>query len=268
MKKFPFFICVDDGGFPFAQDDIFPSKDRITFAAYETIVKISKEFDLKIPVAFTMKYLDVSNISKLANPVSYAQKLIGFLKKNDRFIEIAYHGLTHNWDGKPGEFSKSIPWEVQKDHVLKSKKIFDDLGISFPKIFIPPYHLWNPNVTDKLLAGYGVKYLISSNVNRRSSNFLQCFPRGDIGLYSADTKISARQAEKIFKRTLPTDVFHMLFWYHRLRLEPFHSYITHIGNFSPKCYNFWYKLLCLVRESKKYFLPKNNNEHIRNLFWA
>jgi len=260
-KKFPFFISVDDGGFPFVQDDISEQKTPIPFTCYETLVKIAKEFNLRIPVAFTMKYLDINVVSGLGKPLSYAKKLIKFLKENKEYIEIAYHGLTHNWKGGPEEFSEKIPEKAQKEHVEKSEKIFDSLSWTFPEIFIPPYHRWEPGVTDKILKDFGTKYIVTSPP--RKSAFLKVFPRGLLGIFSDDLNLSEDDIDRVRNFITPTSFFYNLRYHHRLMNKPFHSYITHLGNFTPSSSCFWEQLLGFIKKGNEFFLVSNNQEAVK-----
>lgn len=258
MKKYPFFICVDDGGFPFIQDDIMLQKDPVPFVTYETILRLAKEFNLRIPIAFTMKYLDYQNISGFSQAISYAKKLIAFLEENCNYIEVAYHGLTHNYQNQPGEFSPRIPQSIQEDHIKKSKKIFESFGWSFPEIFIPPYHLWWPGVTDKILKSFGVKYIITSP--KKKSRFLKVLPRGNLGIFSDDVNLKEGDIKRVKKYLTINSLFSNLRYHHRLSNQPFHSYITHIGNFMPSCFRFWLKFLSLINKKEDLYLVKNNQE--------
>ena len=69
MKKYPFFIAIDDGGFESVR---YGNKEnRIDMETYITILKIAKQFNIKIPICFTMKYLDKENISGYGEPLGY-----------------------------------------------------------------------------------------------------------------------------------------------------------------------------------------------------
>lgn len=143
LRKYPFFIIVDDGGFDYAISK--EKKGKIDMDTYYNILKLAKEFKIRIPICFTMKYLDKENISGVWRPLEYIDELINFLKNNREYIEIGYHGLTHEYDDGAGEFfcigkNESVLEEIQRDHIEESQKIFKYLGFNFPELFVPPYH--------------------------------------------------------------------------------------------------------------------------------
>jgi len=126
MNKYPFFIIIDDGGFDYAVPG--DKESKIGMETYYNILRLAKEFGMKIPICFTMKYLDKENISGFGKPLEYIDELIDFLKVNSQHLEIGYHGLTHQSHPKyVGEFfyldeNKPVPLEIQKDHIVNSKK--------------------------------------------------------------------------------------------------------------------------------------------------
>jgi len=287
FKKYPFFIIVDDGGFEYAVYN--DEKSKIDMGTYYTILKIAKEFEIKIPVCFTMKYLDKENISGVGEPLEYLDELINFLKNNSQYIEIGYHGLTHEYEERIGEFfslnkNEPVPEETQRNHVEKSKRIFNYWGLKFPELFVPPYHAWQEGVTDKILLEYGIKYLISQQENiyngfryrYMGSKYLIFLPRADLGVYSRDYSLDKNSYRKskffgkekigdyVRKHIIPRDFFTKVRLNGFLRQDrPVHSYVTHIGNFTPSCYNFWRELFSWVKKNKKLHLCKDNYEAIR-----
>jgi len=65
LKTYLFFFIVDDGGFPYAIPGEEESKlDMTTY----NILKLAMECDVRIPICFTMKYLDKENISCSIGP--------------------------------------------------------------------------------------------------------------------------------------------------------------------------------------------------------
>jgi hypothetical protein len=273
MKKYPFFIIVDDGGFKSAGHG--DQKIEIDMETYSTILKIARKFNITIPICFTMKYLDKENISGYGTPLEYADELVDFLNKNKKWIEIGYHGLTHEYKGHTGEFycldtNEPIPEEIQREHIEKSAKIFWYWNLKFSELFVPPYHAWELGVTDKILSEYGVKYLIShsnlkyGNYTSRwgKSRYLIFLPREHIGILSYHTNLNEDQLKIAKKAILPRNIINNLRFRRTVFNKPVHSYMTHIGNFMPKNYDFWVEILSMVN-NKKCILCRNNQEAIR-----
>jgi predicted deacetylase len=269
MRKFPFFIVVDDGGHP--QVGLKGERDDIGISVYRTILKLAGEFQLRIPICFTMKYLDKENSSGFAEPLSYLDELIALLTENQNLIEIGYHGLTHEYDNHPGEFycmdlHRPVPPSVQEQHLEMSAEIFSHLGIDFPELFVPPYHAWEQGVTDRLTAQFGVKYLVSfprlsfeGRVYSWSpSRFLHFLHREDLGIYSYHKRLNDDHLKTAQKLALPRKMIDRL----RLRRTFFdtriHSYMVHIGNFFPENYPFWKKLLKWVKDHPRMELCEDN----------
>jgi len=285
LRKYPFFCIIDDGGFDYVLAK--EKKGKINMDTYYNILKLAKDFDIKIPICFTMKYLDKENISGLGTPLDYLDELIGFLKQNSRYIEIGYHGLTHEDNGHIGEFyhleeNKPVPERIQKEHLEKSQKIFDYWGLRFPELFVPPYHAWGEGVTDKILSEYGVKYLVSEKKFRFSgykyqwseSPYLEFLPRSSLGLSGSDYNLNSQTTRKIRffpKKTLfdfakchiiPQNLLIRLRIHKSLFNQPVHSYMTHIGNFAGKALDFWYRIFDFVINNKYLHLCKSNKEAV------
>ena len=274
MKKFPFFIVVDDGGHPYAGTK--GEWGEIGIAVYHTLLKLAGEFKLRIPICFTMKYLDKRNVCGFAEPLRYLDELMGLLRENQNLIEVGYHGLTHEYEDHPGEFYRididlPVPASIQKEHIEKSADIFSHLGFDFPELFVPPYHAWEHGVTDRLVAQFGVKYLVSfpklsfkGRVYSWSpSRFLHFLHREDLGLYSYHKTLNDDHLKIAQKLALPRKLSDRV----RLRRTIFnptiHSYMIHIGNFLPENYPFWKKLFEWVKDHPRIELCEDNRTAAR-----
>ena len=275
MKKYPFFIIIDDGGFKSVGHG--DKENRIDMKTYQTILKIAREFNIKIPICFTIKYLDKENISEYGTPLEDVDGLIDFLKKNKKYIEIGYHGLTHNYKNHIGEFycldvNEPIPEKIQREHIEKSAKIFEYWNLDFPELFVPPYHAWEPGVTDKLLSKFGVKYLVSFEKFRynnyeykwNASRYILFLPREDMGIYSYHTNLNENQLKIAKKLILPRNIINNLRFRKRIFNEPVHSYMVHIGNFMPRNYGFWVELLKWVENNPILRLCRDSHSAVEN----
>jgi len=283
--KYLFFIIVDDGGFDYAIEG--EKESKLSMETYHNILKLAMEYDMRIPICFTMKYFDKENISSLGKHLGYVDELVRFLKNNRKYIEIGYHGLTHEYDDHAGEFfcldtGNRVSEKIQRDHIEKSKQIFDYWGLKFPEIFVPPYHAWEEGVTDKILSEYGVKYLISYRNIRYSgyrykwegSRYLEFLPRRSLGLNGADYDVHPDMIRKIKlfpeKKLVDFVTCHIIpqRFLTRIRIaksffnKPVHSYMTHIGNFSGQPMDFWYKIFDFVINRKDLRLCKSNEEAV------
>ncbi len=270
FNSYPFFIIVDDGGFDYATGK--EKTGRIGMDAYENIVCLAREFKTRIPICFTAKFLDKENISGMAEPLAYVSRLVEFLKQNVDAVEVAYHGLSHEYGDCAGEFfclesGARVPATVQRDHIQKSALIFKYWGFGFPKLFVPPYHAWERGVTDKLLASLGVRYLVSCRQIKYGgrkyhwpdSRYLEFLPRAGMGVYGNDYDIDLRVKRKIkfyperdivgFAKDyiIPQKFFARLRLSKSLVSRPVHSYMAHIGNFSGKSLDFWREIFSFAR---------------------
>jgi len=283
VKKWPFFLVVDDGGFPSTD----PGKHSvpITMRFYENILRLATTYGMRIPVCFTMRFLDINHISPEAAPLPYAKELITFIQENEENIEFGYHGLTHEYEGKPVEFfdiytNSKVPSSFQSSHINESFQIIKSLSLPQPEIFVPPSHAWESGVTDKLLSQYGIKYLISCPELRfaglkyiwNSSSFLIFLPRGTLRIYHNDinldsgivkrtrlgvVKVDANWAKKFI---CPRNIYYNLRFKKRLSALPTHSYMTHIGNFSDHAMGFWHEVFDFVMKREDIHVCKSNVE--------
>lgn len=268
---------MDDGGFSYVDPDN-PSEE-ITFDAYKNILELAREFEIRIPICFTMRYLDINNVSGCGQPVSYAMELIDLLGKNREYIEIGYHGLIHDNENHVGEFylldvHTPVSEEIQRDHVYKSSLIFKDLGWPFPKLFVPPTHAWELGTTDKILAEYGVRYLVSHprlkyrnhTYKWYNSQYLTFLPREDMGIWSYDTLLQRHELEDVKKWILPRNMINNVLLFRRLSNKRVHSYMTHIANFKGRSYEFWKAFFQYIKQNPQYDLVKSNEDVISRYF--
>ncbi len=280
--KSPVLIVVDDGGFPSvnAYNPDNPGEE-IPFDVYKNLLKLARQFEIRIPICFTMRYLDVNNVSGCAEPPSYATELVDLVKNNQEYIEIGYHGLTHHYQHHVGEFymldiHTPVPEEVQREHIHKSSLIFNDLGLDFPELFVPPYHAWELGVTDKLLAEQGVKYLVSNFQVRHGrqkyrlsgSRYLMLLPREDMGIWSNDVKITVDKLKMVKRWLLPRSILDNFRFSLKLSQKPVHSYMTHIGNFMNASYEFWEACFKYAQQDPSHELSSSSAKVISKYFHA
>jgi hypothetical protein len=292
VSRYPFFLIVDDGGFDHVT--LPYEKGKIDIHTYENILKLAKQYEIRIPICFTVKYLDKDNISGVGMSLDYIDELIEFLKNNAKYIEIGYHGLTHEYRNHVGEFfcldsNMPVSENEQRDHIEKSKNIFDYWGMKFPELFVPPYHAWEEGVTDRILAEYGSKYLVSYKKLKFSnyryswngSQYLTFLPRTSIGLSGEDCELNCNITRKIrffpnksivdFTKShiIPRGIFSRLRIEHSLIDQPVHSYMTHIGNFSDQALEVWNNIFDYVVNNKRLSLCKSNDDaanYLRRMF--
>jgi hypothetical protein len=282
-KQWPFFIVVDDAGFPYVNPR--SESSNITIDFYANILSIAKEYQIRIPLCFTLKYLDLHGVVQGSSPLPYARELISLLEENAKFVECGYHGLTHEYDEKPIEFfdiytNSPVPYENQRSHILSSFQIIESINLALPEIFVPPGHAWQPGVTDKLLSQYGVKYIISTPTlwfNQRlyrweTSPFLRFLPRTSMGISHDDLDLDRGirkttrlgsvvvNGEWVKKTICPRSLYCNLRYERRLLSTPVHSYMTHIGNFSSEAMGFWRQIFDSVLERDDMHLCRTNAE--------
>jgi hypothetical protein len=242
---------------------------------YATILKLAKEFGMRIPVCFTMKFLDKDNISGLGAALPYLDELLFFLKENSSNIEVAYHGLRHHYEGCTGEFfcldsGSVVPEDVQRERIRTSADIFKSLGMPFPELFVPPCHGWESGVTDKILSEYGVKYLVSFEILNYGgkkfrwvdSKFVKFLHREEIGIYSRHVRISQEAFETACRLIVPRTLLTNLKFRRRFTNPAIHSYMTHIGNFMPSNYDFWARIFEWTRNNPALAICKDNKEAV------
>ena len=272
MKRYPFFLVVDDGAFPEAGDG--DTRRPVGLDTYDTIVRLGREFGMRIPVCLTLQYLDRRNRSGQASVLPYAEALVERLVESRDAVEIGYHGLVHSLGGRTGEFfeidtRRSVPEGVQARHIEISARIFEDWGLPFPTLFVPPFHAWEHGVTDRLVAAVGVKWLVSFRKLKMDgqrfawparSDHLGFLHRGDIGVYSRETVLDVDQLELARRLIMPSSLRTNWSSRHRLGNPRVHSYMTHIGNFLPGNYSFWCTLLREVTENPRIRIMKDNEE--------
>lgn len=282
-KKISFFIIVDDGGFPYV--DPCKKDIPINFAFYENVLKLAKKLDIKIPICFTLKYLDIHHISQYSEPLEYATDLIAFIKENKTHIEFGYHGLTHFYKETPIEFfdiyrNEKIPYNTQSLHIKKSFQIIQDLELPNPVIFVPPGHAWESGVTDRLLAQYGVKFIVSVPslqfmgriYSMGYSKYLIYLPRAGMGILHSDIDIDSGIIKKtklgtiiVGSKWIEKFIKYRRLFYTLLFRKGFlrvHSYMTHIGNFSDKSMNFWCEVFDYIRRDKQFHFCRSNKQAI------
>lgn len=279
-KRYPVFVVVDDGGFPYvnANNPDNPG-DTITFDAYTNILKLAKEFKIRIPICFTMQYLDIHNVSGCAQPLSYATELVDLIKNNQEYMEVGYHGLTHQYKHHIGEFylldiHAPVPEEIQREHIYKSYLIFRDLGLDFPKLFVPPYHGWEPRVTDRILAEYGVRYLVShlhlrfkgQTYKWSNSRYLTLLPREDMGIWNYDINLPIDKLDEVKRWLVPRSLINIFLLSRRFVNKAVHSYMAHIGNFMNPNYAFWQAVFQYAEQDTGYELMKSNEDVVNKYF--
>jgi hypothetical protein len=286
MCNFPFFLIIDDGGFEYAIDE--QADTKVGISTYENILRLAKNYSIRIPICFTMKHLDKENISGMGLPLEYSDELIEFLKENKAYVEIGFHGLTHEYNGHCGEFfrmddGETVPEEIQRKHIQESEAIFASHGLSFPKIFVPPYHGWQRGVTDRLIAVAGGKYIVSIDRMRfmgksyhwAGSAHLTFLPRASMGISGSDLdlRLEDRKRIKLYPEKSRLDFVRDHLKPQRLAARirisrslynrPVHSYMTHIGNFCSSSMDFWFRLFDTVAADSRMCLCRSNEEAVK-----
>ena len=290
MPTQTFWIAVDDGGFKrMWPDDRGPA---IPFGAYENLLLLAQEFDLRVVVAFTMKFLDLDNVSGVATPLSYGDQLLSWIRDNPEHVEVADHGLTHQWAGGYFEFfnpytGQAPPESEQREHVMACRDIWRSLDMPFPQIFIPPAHGWQSGVTDRLYAEVGTRDMITvpyakvtrdAHSERRrlnpfawwrpvytwpESNSLRVLPRSSMGLRSVDGPPGALHRRVIRSAVKPGSSLVRRWLDRSSTREHVHSYMTHIGNFAgAKNLMFWHRLLTWVLDHPGLRLVHSHKEAV------
>ncbi|HCE44132.1 MAG TPA: hypothetical protein DET40_11335 [Lentisphaeria bacterium] len=269
MKKYPFFIIIDDGAFPDAGKQ--GKRRPVGMDTYESILKLAKEFRMRIPICLTMKFLDRKNLSGCGESIGYANDLVEFLKDNEEHIEIGYHGLVHSHEGHIGEFfcldsNTTVSEEIQRERIVKSAEIFKDWGLAFPSLFVPPFHAWERGVTDRLASEFGVKYLVSFKrihyddhlYSWDDSEYLDFVEREELGIYNSDIEIREVSIETVSKHMIPRTLLNNIRLRRTLCNPIIHSYMTHIGNFLPGNYGFWRNVFMMAINNPRIEIAKDN----------
>lgn len=171
-------IVFDDGGFPTANPDGtgFP----VGLEPYKRILELAETNDIVIPVAVTAAYLDVNNVAGLGQVHEKAEEIILFLTRNRHRIPVWNHGLTHCYSKHSTEFDVldnrlSVPRDIQEEHIALSQEILRISDLGEHKVFVPPGHLWEQDVTDLLAARAGYEYMAAGQFIKTPINrwFLQ-----------------------------------------------------------------------------------------------
>lgn len=284
-SAWPFLMVVDDGGRPYlneaGQERIIPLEN------YELMRDLAQDFQTCIPVAYTFRYLDYENVSGLGGAIPYAKELVAFMKENREFLPIHHHGLSHGYDYETGNWKwtathaefynldegSPIPEEQQARHLELCERICQSLGIADIKTFVPPCHAWEPGVTDRLLAQYGIETLItvpdyrfgSHRYQHQSSSFLEILPRKSLGIHHRMTEdaLDQQQLKRTLNEVLPMPIKTRLRYYRRVTNPWLHSYYLHVTNFYPKTRNFWYQFFETLQNRSEIILPRNEQESFR-----
>jgi hypothetical protein len=287
----PFFFVVDDAGLPTVHPN--GTGPRIDYSAYENLLALAKEYGMRIPLCFTLKFVDVHHVSGLAEPVSYAGELLDLVRGNSQYLEAADHGLTHEFRGSCYEFfdphtREALPEPVQRERVQTCAAIWDSVGFEFPEIFVPPAHGWQPGVTDRIYADQGTRYLISLPREKTTieslrglqrlniwrwwkpvyhwpgSSYLTFLPRASMGLNSTHLVISDLRSRFVRKSLDPDCRWPNVLLQRQLSPWSPHSYMTHIGNFVGRDnLAFWRELLDWVRRQPGLRLAHSSEEAMR-----
>ena len=288
----PFFFVVDDAGFSTVLPD--GRGETIEFGAYENLRILAEQFGLRIPLCFTMKFLDLDNRSGVATPLPYAEKLLAYLESHSPLFEFGDHGLTHQFEQSFYEFfnpftGEAPPREVQEQHVACCEEIWTEgLGLPMPRIFVPPSHGWQQDVTDQAYAAVGIQHLISLPQQKASpwgsggfpggksfqffqpvhawqpSSFMNFFPRSSMGLPLAGPAPGRMQTKFIKNIVASRSSLGRCFLCRKWLPWRAHSFMTHIGNFmGQKNLQFWQEFLTWVSNNPRLKLITSHDEAIR-----
>ena len=161
------------GYVPLSKNDILISFriDDITFSKQqkpmlETALSLARKYNITFDFGVIAK-----PFSESADPETFK-----IYQDNQDVFEIVAHGYTHALDtifadesyGAHGEFkiisdfltNKSIPINIQEQHIKKMKEIFEKNNLTMAtKIFIVPYHSGDDN-TIKLAEEYGYRLIV------------------------------------------------------------------------------------------------------------
>jgi len=284
-RKSIFFLVVDDGGLPTVSNE----KIEVPFPSYLNLLQIAKRFEVKIPLACSMKYLDINNVSGEGSPVKYAEKLITLLKNNNEYLELADHGFSHRLNDSWSEFFDPVrhirvPEEEQEAKIYNNMLIYKDLGFSFPDIVVPPCNYWEEGVTDRLYSKYGAKYLIGTrnywqNIDHnkwkllanffvptyswKDSPYILFLPRIWSGLESKDIELDDTLFKRIKRRIFNNIVFNFVenrtFYVHN-----HHSHMVHITNFiDERAFVWWSKIFEMCSNDKRIYSAKSNIDAVK-----
>ncbi|MBF0195574.1 MAG: hypothetical protein HQL71_13515 [Magnetococcales bacterium] len=271
QKKFPLFLLVDDCAFPRINGD---TGELIPFSAYETLLRLAEAFDICIPLCFTMRYLDLEGRWSGSTPIPYAKQLVELVKNNPQHLLFCDHGLTHKLGNTNYEFFNPDTGEHlnEQEHRKLLKiiiQIWDDLDLDFPEIMVPPSNSWVPNLTDRIYAEAGCRYIVSISHSKNQllsrdlfspggikkvftpkfkwpdhSPHLTLLPRRSWLLSCNRINPSGWLLQQMMRSLAQPCSGPFAALYNRTSLPlPVHSYMTHIGNFvGDHAFDFWYKL--------------------------
>jgi hypothetical protein len=289
QKQFPFFLLVDDCAFPRIDGE---TGEEIPFSAYETLLRLAESFDICIPLCFTMRYLDLEGRWSGSTPIPYAKRLVELVKKNPQHLMFCDHGLTHKLGTSNYEFFNPVTGEAlnEQEHRMRLtiiRQIWDDLDLAFPEIMVPPSNSWVPELTDRLYAEAGCRYIVSipHSKNRLLSRHLLS-PGGIKKVFTPQFKwpdhsphltlLSRRSwwlscdrinpsgwlLQQIMRSlTQPCSGPFAALYNRTFSPFPVHSYMTHIGNFvGASAYDFWYKLFQWADAHQSIALARNFDE--------
>ena len=283
--EYPFFLVIDDGARPYLQDG--NQRIPITIQNYQLILEIASSFDIILPVAYTFRYLDINNLSGLGGALDYADELIGFIHESQCQLPLYHHGLTHGydyvvddpcWTATHAEFfdidhGRPISEKQQAWHITMCSRICKCLGFKPPEVFVPPCHVWEPGLTDCLLAASGITQIITVPRMRfqrivyhfENSSYLRVLPRKSIGIYHNMTgsALNSQTLRIALRQVVP------MHWFWRLRehrtwANPIvHSYYAHITNFYPDTREFWFRFFDVIRSRPDLYFPRDSVDALR-----
>ncbi len=278
----PFLMIVDDGGRPYLNE---AGKERlIPLENYELLLDLARDFKTCIPIAYTFRYLDYENVSGLGGALPFARELVSFMIENREFLPIQHHGLSHGydyvvdhwkWTATHAEFynldqGSPVPEEQQERHLSLCDQICQSINLTGIKTFVPPCHAWEPGVTDRILAKYGIENLITvpdyrfgnHRYKHQSSSHLEVLPRKSLGIHHRMTEqaLDQQQLKRTLNEVLPMPVKTRLRYYRRISNPWLHSYYLHITNFYPETRNFWYQFFETLQSRPEICLPFNEQE--------
>lgn len=278
----PFLMVIDDGARPYLVED--GQKRPVPMESYELVLDLARDFNTCIPIAYTFRYLDYDNVSGLGGCLPYARELASFMTEYRDILPIYHHGLTHGylyeiddweWVECHAEFYNlndacAIPAEVQEKHLTLCDQICESLNLTGIDTFVPPCHAWEPGVTDRFLAKFGIKKLITVPDYRfgkhryayQSSHHLEVLPRKSLAIHHAMTEKALDQdrLQKALNEVLPMPLKTRLRYYRTFKNPWLHSYYLHITNFYPETRDFWYRFFESLEKRNDIVLPSSDEE--------
>jgi hypothetical protein len=255
-------IVFDDGGFPFAAPD--GSGFRVGLEPYGRILDLAEKNDVVIPVAVTSAFIDTGDIAGLGMAHESSGEIIDFLLRNRERMPVWNHGLTHRIQGHFTEFGKpreekAATAERQEKHLRLSQEIFHSAGLGRPNVFVPPGHVWESGVTDRIAAMLGIRYMavgqflkapignwllhpLNPHLRRwTGSDHLELLFRHGTGIPHTKTRFSEldRLKASLFLKPGSRLVKQLVFRTASGISEP-HHYFAHVQNLvDPASFEFW-----------------------------